>query len=181
MTLSTFDGSGSISALAWVHKLDIYLSLKSMAANEAIQFVVLHFEGVAYAWWHHGLVTQNHALIHLYPKFTERLIARLDMKDVELYYEYLALLKQLGHVESYINEFQCIAVMVPEMLDRRVVILFIEGLHERYRGLVKALKPKTLQEDIQLTLDLDTSPPPSTVQQNMKSSEGSKPSQSSSS
>lgn len=66
--------------------------------------------------------------------------------------------------------------MVPEMLVRRVVMLFIEGLHERYYGLVKALKPKTLQEAIQLTLNLDTTPPPSTSQQNRKSFEGSKPS-----
>lgn len=161
--------------------MDIYLSLKPMAENEAIHFVVLHLEGVAYEWWHHGLVTQNHALTHSYPKFTERPIARFDRKDVELYYRDLALLKQSGHVETCINEFQHIAVMVPEMPDSRVVMFFIEGLHERYRGLVKALKPKTLQEAIQLTLDLDTTPPPSTFQQNKKSSEGSKPSQSSSS
>lgn len=46
--MSTFDGVGSTSARAWVHKLDIYLSLKPMIEDEAIQFVVLHLEGVAY-------------------------------------------------------------------------------------------------------------------------------------
>ncbi|GLJ25229.1 hypothetical protein SUGI_0482720 [Cryptomeria japonica] len=115
-----------------------------MAQDEAIQFVVLHLEGVTYDWWHHGLVTQNHALIHSYLEFTERLIAKFDRKDVELYYKDLALLKQTGHAKAYINEFQHIAVMVPDMPNGRVVILFIEGLHERLRGLVKDLKTMTL-------------------------------------
>ncbi|XP_059067585.1 uncharacterized protein LOC131858373 [Cryptomeria japonica] len=146
-----------------------------MTEDEAIQFVVLHVEGVAYDSWHHGLVTQNHTLIHSYTKFTERLIARFDKKDIELYYRDLALLRQSGHVETCINEFQWIVVMVLEMPDRRVVMLFIEGLHERLRGLAKALRPGTLQEAIQLTLDLDTTPPPSTFQKNKNFTRNSKP------
>lgn len=135
---------------------------------------------MAYDWWHHGLVTQNHRLIHSYREFTEQLIARFDRKDVELYYRDLALLRQTGHVETYINEFQRTAVMVPEMPDRCVVMLFIEGLHDKLWGLVKALKPKTLHEAIQITLDLDTSPPPTSYQQNKKFLKGSKPFQRSS-
>ncbi|XP_059075204.1 uncharacterized protein LOC131875180 [Cryptomeria japonica] len=146
-----------------------------MPEDEAIQFVVLHLDGVAYDRWHHGLVTQNHGLIHSYREFIERLISRFDLKDVELYYKELALLRQTGYVETYINEFQHIVVMVPKMQDRCVVMLFIEGLHDRLRGLVKALKPKTLHEAIQTTLDLDTSPPPTSYQSNRKFSGGSKP------
>jgi hypothetical protein len=57
ITLATYDGTGDTSARAWVHKLDIYLSLRPMPEREAIQFAVLHLDGVAYDWWHHGLVT----------------------------------------------------------------------------------------------------------------------------
>ncbi|KAH9293543.1 hypothetical protein KI387_041248, partial [Taxus chinensis] len=105
VTLSTFDGSGKISARAWIHKLDTYLTLKPMREQEAIQFATLHLEGVAYDWWHHGLVTQGHELLQSYRDFSERLIARFDRKDVELYYRDLAQLRQSGHVDSYINEF----------------------------------------------------------------------------
>ncbi|KAH9323964.1 hypothetical protein KI387_043905 [Taxus chinensis] len=70
--------------------------------------------------------------------------------------EWRALPHESGHVDAYINEFQRIAVMVPEMPERRVVMLFIEELHDRLRGLVKALKPTTLHEAIRTTLDLDT-------------------------
>lgn len=103
---------------------------------------------MAYDWWHYGLVTQGHELLRSYRDFNDRLIARFDRKDVELYYRDLAQLRQSGHVDSYINEFQRIAVMVPEMPEKRVVMSFIEGLHDRMRGLVKALKPRTLHDAI---------------------------------
>lgn len=70
-TLATYNGLGDTSARAWVHKLDIYLSLRYMPEPEAIQFAVLHLEGIAYDWWHHGLVTQDHALVHSYVEFTK--------------------------------------------------------------------------------------------------------------
>lgn len=77
---------------------------------------------------------------------------------MEVYYGDLAQLKQIGRVDSYINEFQKIAVMAPKMLEKRVTMLFVEGLHDRMRGLVKAHKPKTLDEAIERALDLDTTP-----------------------
>lgn len=70
--------------------------------------------------------------------------------------------------------------MVPEMPNRCVVMLFIKGRHDRLRGLVKALKPRTLHEAIQTTLDLETTPPPTSYQSNKKFSRGSKPFQRSS-
>ncbi|KAH9292410.1 hypothetical protein KI387_042400 [Taxus chinensis] len=105
-----------------------------------------------------ALPQERHDLLQSYREFSEKLIARFDRKDVELYYRDLAQLRQSGHIDAYINEFQRIAVMVPEMPERQVVMLFIEGLHDRLRGLVKALKPTTLHEAIRTTLDLDTTP-----------------------
>ena len=50
ITLATYDGTDDMSPRAWVQKLDIYLSLRPMPEKEAIQFVVLHLDGVAYDW-----------------------------------------------------------------------------------------------------------------------------------
>lgn len=76
-----------------------------MEEDKSIQFSTMHLEGVAYDWWHHGLVSQDHALIHSYEEFVDKLIARFDKKDVEVYYRELTQLKQFGHVEAHINEF----------------------------------------------------------------------------
>ena len=49
--------------------------------------------------------------------------------------------------------------MVPDMTERRVTMLFVEGLSDGLRGLVKAHKPSTLHDAIGLALDLETTPP----------------------
>lgn len=93
ISLPIFDGSGQMSARSWIHKLDTFLSLKPMEEDKAIQFATMHLEGVAYDWWHHGLVSQDHVLIHSYEEFVNKLIARFDRKDVEVYYREMAQLK----------------------------------------------------------------------------------------
>lgn len=71
-----------------------------MQDNEAIKFATMHLQGIPHDWWHHGLVTQNHRLIHSYQEFSNKLINRFDHKDVDMYYRELAQLKQSGCMDS---------------------------------------------------------------------------------
>ena len=106
VNLSPFDGSGSISAQAWVMKAYTYFQLNPMPEEEAIKFAALHLEGVAHEWWHHGTITLGHDQIKTYVEFTERLIERFDGKDPELNFKDLAQLRQTGSVDQFIVEFQ---------------------------------------------------------------------------
>ena len=99
VNLSPFDGSGSISAQAWVMKADTYFQLNPMPEEEAIKFVTLHLEGVAHEWWHHGTITLGHDQIKPYAEFTERLIERFDGKDPKLNFKDLAQLRQTRSVD----------------------------------------------------------------------------------
>ena len=74
----------------------------------------------------------------------DRLIKRFDRKDPEVYFYELAQLKQSGGLESYINEFQRLSVMVYDISKHRQVMLFMEGLTEPLRGWVKSLDPSSL-------------------------------------
>ena len=60
LVLPTFDGSGKITALAWIHKVDTFLSLKTMTKFEALKYATLHVDGVAHDWWTHGMITLQH-------------------------------------------------------------------------------------------------------------------------
>ncbi len=173
IALATYDGTSDTSARAWVHNMDIYLSLRRMLEREAIQFAVLHLDEVAYDWWHHGLVTQDHAIIHSYVEFIEWLIARFYCKDTKFYYWELAHIRQTRNVESFVNEFQHIVVMVPDMYLSRCVMLFIEGLQDKLKGLVRAFRPTSLKEAIDVTFRLDT--PPTPYQANKKPFRDSRP------
>ena len=101
VNLSPFDGSRSISAQAWVMKANTYFQLNPMPEEEAIKFAVLHLEGVAHEWWHHGTITLRHDQIKTYAELTER----FDGKDLKLNFKELAELSQTGSVDQYIVEF----------------------------------------------------------------------------
>jgi hypothetical protein len=101
-----------------------------MAETDAIKLATLHLEGEAQDWWYHGMSTLGHAHIVTYAEFTGRLVHRFDRRDPELSFRDLAQLKQTGSAEAFISDFQRISVMVTDISEARLVMLFTEGLTE---------------------------------------------------
>jgi hypothetical protein len=117
-----------------------------MTEAEAISFATLHLEGEAHEWWYHGLVTLGHEHITSYKEFTERLMDRFDRRDPEIHFRDLAQLRQTGTAEAFIAEFQRVAVIVTDISEPRLVMLFTEGLTKPLRGWVKAYRPHSLPD-----------------------------------
>ena len=86
----------------------------------------------------------GHASITSYLEFTQRLIERFDQKDPEIHFRELTQLRQTGSPESYISEFQRVVVMVTDIIEPQLIMLFTEGLAEPLHGWVKAYKRATL-------------------------------------
>jgi outer membrane translocation and assembly module TamA len=78
----------------------------------------------------------------------------LTGRILELHFKELTQIRQTGSTEAFIEEFQRVAVMVPDMTESRLLMMYIEGLTEPLRGWVKAFKPNTLQDAIERTKDL---------------------------
>ena len=76
------------------------------------------------------------------------------MKDPEIHFRELAQLKQTGSAEAFISKIQRIEVMVTDVSESRLTILFIEALPKPLQGWVKAYKPPTLQESISRSKDI---------------------------
>jgi hypothetical protein len=55
---------------------------------------------------------------------------RFDRKDLEIHFRELAKLRQTNTQDSYIAEFQRIVVMVMDVSEHMLIMLFIEGLSE---------------------------------------------------
>jgi hypothetical protein len=154
MEIPYFDGSPKMTAQTWVQKLDTYLQLNRMREMDAIKFATMYLEGKAHDWWYHGLTTLDHNQIVAYTEFTQKLIDRFDQGDPELHFRELTQLMQTGSPEVYIEEFQRIAVMVQDVSQSRLVMLFTKVLMEPLMGWVKAFKPTNLQDVIWRTRDL---------------------------
>ena len=130
-----------------------------MIETNAIKLDTLHLDREAHEWWYHGLVTLGHNTITSYTDFTQRLIERFDRKDPEVHFRELAQLKQTGSADAFISEFQRIAVMVTDISESRLIMLFTEALIEPLRGWVKSYRPTTLADAIRWTRDLQDTVP----------------------
>ena len=69
--------------------------------------------------------------------FSNALVKRFDRKYPKLPLKELAQLKQYGTPESYMLEFQNLLVMVSDIYMAQLVPLYIKGLEEPLKGLVK--------------------------------------------
>ena len=75
-------------------------------------------------------MTLGHKTITSYIDFTQMLIERFDRKDLEVHFRELEQLKQTGSAYAFISEFQRIAVMVIDISEIRLIMLFTEALTE---------------------------------------------------
>ncbi len=89
------------------------------------------------------------------------MVERFDKKDPKSYFRELAQLKQVESLESYIGEFQRLSVMVSNISERRLVVLFMEGLLEPMRGWIKAFDAPTLQEAMKKARSMEFAAPKS--------------------
>ena len=76
--------------------------------------------------------------------FTRRVLEYFKRKDLEEHFGELTRLKQTRSAEAYISEFLRLSVRVLDLSEARRVFMFVEGLAERLRGLVKSNGPTTL-------------------------------------
>jgi hypothetical protein len=154
LNILTFDRSSHCLAQALAQKLDTYFKLNPMTESEAISFATLHLEGEAHQWWYHGLVTLGHSHITSYLEFTETLTERFHKRDPELHFRDLTQLRQTGSIEAFITEFKRKVVVVSNVSEHGLVMLFTKALTRPLRGWVKAFKPHTLKEAIVHTRDM---------------------------
>jgi hypothetical protein len=111
-------------------------------------------EGEDHEWWYHGLVTLGHTNITSYEDFTERLMDRFGKKYLEIHFREMAQLRHTCTPEAYVTNFQRMAVMVIDISEKRLVMLFMKGLEEPLRGWVKVFRPTTLHDTIMKTQDM---------------------------
>ena len=78
--LSTFDGSLTCVAEAWVMKLEAFFLLHPVVDRKAVEIAVLHLEGEANIWWFSHL---SHARVSTLADFSQRMIKRFGRKQRE--------------------------------------------------------------------------------------------------
>ena len=127
-TAHTIDGTNKISARAWLQKLQTFFTLNPMKENDVVQFASLHREDAAYDWWYHGMTTQGHDQVTTFDDFSQRVMDRFDLKDNDEYFKELSNLRQTKSVNEYVEEFQKVIVIIPDISEKVIAYLFLDGL-----------------------------------------------------
>ena len=74
--------------------------------------------------WFHGMKTLGHDQVVTYKEFTRKLTERFDRRDPDISFRDLAHIRQVGTPEAYISELQKVAVMVTDISESRLILLF---------------------------------------------------------
>ena len=85
--------------------------------------------------------TLGHDQVVTYEEITRKLTERFDQRYHDISFRYLVEIIQVGTLEAYILEFQKVDVMVTNISESSLILLFTEGLVEPLKGLVKAYDP----------------------------------------
>lgn len=83
------------------------------------------------------------------------MIERSDKKDPDFHFKESAQLKQWDSMDAYIALFQRLFVLVVDISERRLIVLFMDGLLNPLKGWVKALNPFNLQLAIRKVRDME--------------------------
>lgn len=97
------------------------------------------------------LITLGHIHITSYTEFTRMLLERIERKDPKLQFRELAHLRQTSNAKAYITKFQRLVMMVTDISEARLIMLFLEGLAEPLHGWMRAYKPISLMDAISRT------------------------------
>ena len=97
------------------------------------------------------MVTLGNFTMTTYAEFTQRLLEIFDQRNLEDHFVELTRLKQTGSPETYIADFLRVLVMVIDLFAARMIYMFVEGLAEPLRGLVRSTRLATLQDTISRT------------------------------
>jgi hypothetical protein len=60
-------------------------------------------------------------------------------------------------MDSYISDFQNLSMLVIDIFERRLIVLFIDGLFDPLKGWIKAFNSPSFQEAIKKARDMETS------------------------
>lgn len=82
-----FDESNKISKRAWLEKLQTYLNINPMDEEKGLQNMTMCLDGVAYEWWHHGLITLGHNEVTTFQEFIQKMLKRFEQKNMEYFKE----------------------------------------------------------------------------------------------
>ncbi|GJS27325.1 putative reverse transcriptase domain-containing protein [Tanacetum coccineum] len=151
---------GVVELTQWFERMETVFRISNCSVENQIKFSTCTLLAGALTWWNSHVMTVTHDVayamtwVDLRKKMTDKYCPRNEMKKLEAE---LWNLKVIGtDVVKYTQRFQELALlcvrMFPEESDK--IERYVGGLPDMIHGNIIALKPKTMQEAIEMATEL---------------------------
>ncbi|GJU16591.1 reverse transcriptase domain-containing protein [Tanacetum coccineum] len=152
-----FNGTeGAIELIYWFERTESVFSRSKCAEEDKVTFATGTLTNDALSWWNSyaqptGIDQANQITwTELKRLLTNKYCPQTEVKKMED--EFYNLAVKGNDFKTYIRRFQELAVLCPNMVPntKKLLEVFISGLHRSIEGNVTASKPQTLEEAINI-------------------------------
>ncbi|GJR36095.1 putative reverse transcriptase domain-containing protein [Tanacetum coccineum] len=156
-----FKGNKGVVGLSqWLKKIESVFHISGYAVNNQVKFAICTLLGAALTWWNGHVRTLGHDAASamtwgtLKKKLTDKYCPKDEIKKLEI--ELWNLRVRGNDVAAYTQRFQELALMYTKFLtdETEKADKYIGGLPDNIHGNVISVRPKTLDEAIELANDL---------------------------
>ncbi|GJZ05292.1 putative reverse transcriptase domain-containing protein [Tanacetum coccineum] len=156
-----FKGTKGVVGLSqWLEKMESVFHISGCAIDNQVKFATCTLLGAALTWWNGHVRTLGHDAAYamtwgtLKKKLTDKYCPKGEIKKLEI--ELWNLRVRGNDVVAYTQRFQELALMCTKFLadETEKVDKYISGLPDNIHGIVMFVRPKTLDEAIELANDL---------------------------
>ncbi|GJS61864.1 putative reverse transcriptase domain-containing protein [Tanacetum coccineum] len=162
-TTTNGDGSyraeGVVGLTRWIEKMESVFNISGCAVENQVKFATCTLLGAALTWWNGQIRTlgpEAYAMTWevLKKKMTDKYCPQGEIKKLEI--ELWNLKVKGNDVPAYTERFQELTLICTKFVanETEKVDKYLSGLPDNIYGNVKAAKPKTLDETIELANDL---------------------------
>nr|GEU36664.1 reverse transcriptase domain-containing protein [Tanacetum cinerariifolium] len=156
-----FKGTEGVVGLSqWVEKMESVFHISGCAVENQVKFANCTLLGAALTWWNGHVRTLGHDAAYamtweiLKKKLTDKYCPKGEIKKLEI--ELWNLKVKGNDVGGYTQRFQELALMCTKFISNETVKVdkYISGLPDNIHGNVMDVRPKTLDDAIELANDL---------------------------
>ncbi|KAL4576939.1 hypothetical protein LXL04_013040 [Taraxacum kok-saghyz] len=136
----------------WIQKADLYFDINEVTPDLRMRLAQLSMTGVAQHWF--TIVKQLHSNIS-WEEFQRELLQRFSGLEIQNPYEQLATLKQTSTIYDYIDDFEYLLSLIPQLPESQSLGYFIAGLGDDVKKWVRLHRPKSRLDAMYLAKDVE--------------------------
>nr|GFA35688.1 hypothetical protein [Tanacetum cinerariifolium] len=156
-----FKGTEGVASLSlWFERIESVFHISNCAVENQVKFATCTLHSVALTWWNTHVKTVGHEATYGMPwktlmkMMTEKYYPRNEIRKLEI--ELWDLKVKATDLASYTQRYQELALLCGRMFSKESdkIKKYIGGLPDMIHGSVVASKPKTMQEAVEIAIEL---------------------------